>query len=92
MNRGERRIAEASGEDIVEAGHGDVFRHPYAGPGQGLEHPDGHLVVGGHDRVREVLAAHGDQPLARLLPAADAIEPLVGAYELAVGVQLEYVL
>ena len=91
MNRGERRVTQAAGEDVVEANHGHVLRHPDAGPGQRLEHPDGHLVVGGDDRVRKVLPGHGQQRLARFLAALHAVVALVETDELALRVGSQHV-
>ena len=90
MHGGQRGLAQAAGEDVVEADQGYLVRHGDPGPGQRLEDPDGHLVVGGDDRIRQGLAGHGDQPLAGLLPALHAEEPLVPADELALGVRAEH--
>ena len=91
MNGGERGVAQAAGEDVVEADHGHVLRHPDAGPGQRLDHADGHLVVGGDDGIRQLGPGHGQQGLARLLAALDAVEALVEAGELALRVGAQHV-
>jgi hypothetical protein len=92
MNRGERRIAQAAGEDVVEADHRDLLRHPDAGSGQGPEHPDGHLVVRADHRVREVPAGHGGQRFPRLIPAVHVEGALERAGEPAARVCAQRIL
>ena len=86
VNGRERRVAQAGGEDVVEADHRDLLGHPHPGCGERPEHPDGHQVVRADDRVRQLLAAGSEQFRARLLAAVDGERTLRRADKLAARV------
>ena len=57
----QRRVQVAGVGRVIEADHGHVLRDAQAALAQGVQHPDRHLVVEGHDR-RERLPALQDAP------------------------------
>ena len=82
----ERRLAEATGVDVIEADQGHVPRHPDACCRQRLQDADRHLVVGAHDGVREGRPVLCEHALPGFLAALHAEMPLVGADEGAGGI------
>jgi hypothetical protein len=79
VDGGQRWLAQSGGKDVVEPGHGDLFRDPDAGRGERSQHSDGHLVVGGNYSVRELAPAFGEDPPAGRQPAFDIVRAVGGA-------------
>jgi hypothetical protein len=72
-------MAETGQEGIIETDYGHVLRYPDAGLSQGPQHPDGHLVVRRHNRIRKILARQRDQAFGGRLAATHVEESLVRA-------------
>ena len=64
-DRGERRLDVPAEADAVEPDDGDIMRYPDAAFTQGGDDPDGHLVVGAHDRIGQL---HVSQRIYRSSP------------------------
>ena len=92
VDRGQRRVAQGGGVDVVKADQRDVIRHPDRVLGQGTEHADRHLVVGADDRVGQLAARAaevGQHLLRRGLAAAHAEPSAAGADQLGARMRVD---
>ena len=92
VDRGQRRVEQAAGIDVVKADHGHLVGDAHPRRGERPHDADGHLVVGAHDRLRQRPALPGQQVFPGPLATADAEDPLDRADQLALRITAEHVL